>query len=157
MKLDPALPWDVLFNRALQSWKDSAYLESRRPFCAEDEICDACFWDRYISLGMACDEYTDHEWPHWMRHTLRDSLIELRCVLFDDLVARPYVGETVGDYYRGSGHIAKSRQGREVRGATEIVSDHGVVVDLWLKHRMATLGRLPERVRRAALHEKSRS
>jgi hypothetical protein len=157
MRLDPSLPWDVLFDRVLQSWKDSAYGQSRSPFLVDDVICDACFWDRYVSLGMACDEFTDHEWPHWMRHTLRDLLIELRCVLFDHLVARPYAGETVGDYYRGSGHIPKSRQGREVRGANEIVNDHGTVVDLWLKQRMATLGRWPERVRRAALHEKSRS
>ena len=88
MKLDPTLPWDTLFDRVLQSWKDSAYLESRRPFFANDVICEACFWDRYVSLGMACDEYTDHEWPHWMRHTLRESLIELRCALFDHLVDR---------------------------------------------------------------------
>jgi hypothetical protein len=75
-----------------------------------------------------------------MRHRLRDLLVELRCVLFDRLAARPCVGETTGDCYRGSGHMPKSRQSREVRGANAIVDDHGTVVDLWLRQRMATLG-----------------
>jgi hypothetical protein len=61
MRLDPSLPWDVLFDRVLQSWKDSSYGQAHRPFFVEDVICDACFWDRYVSLGMACDEYTDDE------------------------------------------------------------------------------------------------
>ena len=35
--------------------------------------------------------------------------------------------------------------------------DQAVLVDLWLRYRMATLAPWPKRVRRAALHEKRRS
>lgn len=58
-----------------------------------------------------------------MQHTLRDLLVELRWVLFERPAAHPYAGETRGDHYRGPGHIPKDRQGREVRGANEIVDD----------------------------------
>lgn len=60
-------------------------------------------------------------------------------------------------YPRANQRTLDKWAGREVRGANEIVNDHGAVVDLWLKQRMATLGYWPERVRRAALHEKARS
>lgn len=150
MKIDPTLPWDVLFKRAMQSWKDSAYDQSRKLWFQDDTICEECRRDQYIALAMQHDRGCDSEWPHWMVHILHDLIYELRTDLLIHLIERPHADATVGDYFRGSGLIPKRQQSVSVRQAVQIVSDHGAVVDLWLRDRLANLDPWPDRVRRAA-------
>lgn len=150
MKIDPTLPWDVLFNRAMQSWKDSAFHQSRRPWFQDDSICEECRRDQYVALAMQYDDGREGDWPHWMLHILHDLIYELRTDLLIHLIERPHADGTVGDYFRGSGLIPKQRRSVPIRQAVQIVGDHGAVVDLWLRDRLNNLGDWPDRVRRAA-------
>ncbi|RRJ85694.1 hypothetical protein EG850_12285 [Gulosibacter macacae] len=150
MKLDPTLPWDTLFNRVLQSWKDSAFCQARRPYFIEEPTCESCASDRYVALAMAHDPGSDEGWPHWMQHTLHELINELRTDLLIHLIERPHADGAIEDYYRGSGLIPQHRQDLATRQAVRIVHDHGTVLDLWLRHRLTNLGAWPARVRRAA-------
>ncbi|OIJ33072.1 hypothetical protein BK826_10480 [Rothia kristinae] len=85
-----------------------------------------------------------------MQHGLRELINELRTDLLIQVIERPHAEGAVEDYYRGSGLISAARQDAATRQAVQIVSDHGVVVDLWLRDRMANLGPWPDRVRRAS-------
>ncbi|QXT64198.1 hypothetical protein [Tessaracoccus palaemonis] len=55
MKLDPALPWDTLLNRVLQSWRDTSHRESRWPYYEGVPMCEGCASDRYVAIAMAHD------------------------------------------------------------------------------------------------------
>ncbi len=85
-----------------------------------------------------------------MLHILHDLIYELRTDLLLHLIERPHADGTVGDYFRGSGLIPKQLRSVPVCQAVQIVSDHGAVVDLWMKERLTNLGDWPERVRSAA-------
>lgn len=151
MKFDPSLPWDTLLDRALQSWRDRASMLARDSFYKPDDvICDACRQDRYLELAILHDERASDGWPEWMRHELRENLIEIRHALSDTIFFQPLGDGTVAEYYRGSGLIPASRRSALMQQAVYLIEDHGKVIDLWLRERMTTLGEWPTRVRLAA-------
>ncbi|WP_164519845.1 hypothetical protein [Flaviflexus salsibiostraticola] len=85
-----------------------------------------------------------------MAHTLREHLIDVRGELFEGIALRPYGGATIADYLDGAGLRPRHTWGQATRQAVQIVTDQAVLVDLWLRYRMATLAPWPKRVRRAA-------
>ncbi|WP_369062239.1 hypothetical protein [Kocuria rhizophila] len=77
--------------------------------------------------------------------------------LSEALARRPHAGATIAAYLDGAGFRPRHTWDEATRQAVQIVTDQAVLVDLWLRYRMATLAPWPKRVRRAALHEKRRS
>src|SRR5699024_1238492 len=100
------------------------------------------------------DESTAYRWPHWMQHTLREHLIEVRGEMSEALALRAYAGATIAAHVDGAGLRPRHTWDEATRQAVQIVTDQAVLVDLWLRYRMATLAPWPKQVRRAALHEK---
>lgn len=157
MNAEPYPSWDEKLNRALQSWRDSAARQASRPMFADDRRCEDCRRDPYVIIAQLEDDSTAHRWPHWMQHTLREHLIDVRGELFEALALRPYAGATIAAYLDGAGLRPRHTWDEARRQAVQIVTDQAVLVDLWLRYRMATLAPWPKRVRRAALHERGRS
>ena len=75
MSTEPYPSWDELLNRKLQSWRDSAARQARRPMFADDRPCDECRSDPCVIVARLEDDSAAHGWPHWMRRTLREHLI----------------------------------------------------------------------------------
>lgn len=158
LNLDPSLPWDTLLNRILQSWRDSAPRISMRPRYYEPLVCDRCRTEKYINLAINSDPGIKEEWPHWMQHSLREELDDLRSTLLFGEFERPLGNETVGHYYRGSALIPYYSRSAEVEFAIEIVEDFAVLYNLWLSDRLANIHPWPQRVRRAvARHARSQA
>lgn len=128
MKLDSALPWDTLFNRVMQSWRDTAHRESRWPYYEDVPMCESCASDRYVAVAMTHDPHAGEGWPHWMQHGLRELINELRTELLIHVIERPHGDGAVKDYFRGSGLIPKARQSATTRAAVQIVSEQDYVV-----------------------------
>lgn len=81
----------------------------------------------------------------------------MRGELSEALALRPYDGATVAAFLDGTGLRPRHTWDQTTRQAVQIVTDQAVLVDLWLRYRMATLAPWPKQVWRAALHEKRRS
>lgn len=150
MKLDPTLPWDVMFDRAMQSWRDQAYSRPHDRMSADEPYCEKCRSDRYVAVAMQNDLRRDGDWPHWMFERLSWLIGDIRHELLTQILTRPHAEGTVKHYFYGSGLVPEHRQDLPTRQAVELVLDHGKVVDLWLLARLSHLGDWPERVRRAA-------
>lgn len=157
MSHEPYPSWDEMLNRKLQSWRDSAARQAHRPVFADAQACDECRRDPYVIVAQLEDNSTAHGWPPWMQHTLREHLIDVRGELFEALACRPHAGATIATYLDGAGLRPRHTWDEATRQAVQIVTDQAVLVDLWLRYRMATLAPWPKRVRRAALHERGRS
>lgn len=156
--LDTEYPsWDEKLNRVLQSWRDSAAHQARRPMFADDRPCEDCRRNPYVIIAQLEDDSTAHWWPHWMQHTLWEHLIDVRGELSETLVFRPYAEATIAAFLDGAGLRPRHTWDEATRQAVQIVTDQAVLVDLWLRYRMATLTPWPRRVRRSALHERGRS
>src|SRR5690606_41161222 len=63
---------------------------------------------------------------------------------------RTYAEVTIAAYFDGAGLRPRHTWDQTTRQAVQIVTDQAVLVDLWLRYRMATLAPWPKRVRRAA-------
>src|SRR5699024_4355010 len=92
MSAEPYPSWGEKLNRALQAWRDSAARQARRPMFADDRPCDDCRRDPYVVIAQLEDESTAYRWPHWMQHTLREHLIDVRGELSEALALRAYAG-----------------------------------------------------------------
>ena len=64
--------------------------------------------------------------------------------------SRPYAGATIAAYLDGAGLRPRHTWDQTTQQAVQIVTDQAVLVDLWLRYRMATLAPWPMRVRQAA-------
>jgi hypothetical protein len=152
---DAPLPsWDELLNRKLREWRDEAAHQARRPMFADDRPCDECRRDPYVVIAQLEDDSTAHRWPHWMTHTLRGHLVDVRGELFEALTCRRHAGATIADHLDGAGLRARETWDEATRQAVQVVTDQAMLVDLWLRYRMATLAPWPKRVRRVALRSR---
>lgn len=147
--------WDELLNRKLREWRDEAAHQAHRPIFADVRPCNECMRDPYLLVAQLEDSSTAYAWPHWMLHTLREHLVDVRGELFEVLAYRPHAGATIAEHLDGAGLRPRETWDEATRQAVQIVTDQAVLVDLWLRYRMATLAPWPRRVRRRALHEKS--
>lgn len=103
MNAEPYPSWDEKLNRALQSWRDSAAHQARRPMFADDRTCEDCRRDPYVIIAQLEYGSTAHRWPHWLQHTLREHLIDVRGELSEALALRPHAGATIAAFLDGAG------------------------------------------------------
>ena len=142
MQLDPTLPWDTLFARCLQSWRDSAARQAGCRFYSYP--CERCPSDPYLIV--ACG----HEWPHWQQHSLGDLMIELRYQLIDHHLDHRRDGVPLREHLWGWNRRSVSERPAEGVAAIADVDDFVQFVDLWLRFRLSDLGPWPMRVCQAA-------
>ena len=138
MQLDPSLPWETLFLRCMQSWRDGA--PRRSTWTWIPSVCERCESDPLIAIAGGIS------WPHWMRHSFGDLTIELRIAVEESFLATKLDGTTLNRHIYGAGQIPKARLAPVQRQALELVDDYVQCVDLWLRDRVSRLGRWPERV-----------
>lgn len=150
MNAEPYPSWDEMLNRRLQSWRDDAARQARRPMFADVRPCGDCRREPYVVIAQLEDDPTAHRWPHWMQHPLWEHLIDVRGKLSEALALRVFARATIATYVDGAGLRPCHTWDQATRQAVQIVTEQAVLADLWLRYRMATLAPRPQRVRRAA-------
>lgn len=143
MRLDPALPWDELFRRCMQSWRDSAARSAARS--RYDEACERCFDDPYLVFADA------GAWPHWQQHTFADLMIDLRNALTHSYLDTAYAGLTLRDFNWRSGLLPERRIDPVRAEAMQLIDDYVNFIDIWIRHSIERLEDWPARVRTAAM------
>ena len=117
MKTPPSTSrWERDFNRRLQSWKDTA-AESARNWELQSE-CGRCSSDPLLDAVVKMAP-----WPHWMRHSLRERLLEMRA----DESARIHE-ELCG---RSAHDVSPS--------ATRAMDDYMELFDRWLRQHLTQI------------------
>ena len=140
MRLDPSLPWDVLFDRCMQSWRDTAAAEASRDQ-PKLRACEACQGDSYVCSA------SGEDWPHWQQHVFHELLAGLRTTLLHDHLDHEVLGQSIWRHLARECDCQAAHADATHADVVQTASEFAVFVDLWIHTRVRSLDDLPYRVR----------
>lgn len=134
----PPQSWAERLRRSLQSLRDTAPRRSRSERALQ-EWCSDCRDDELLLIADRAAG-REHRLPHWLVHSLRDALLDIRVALIGQLMDRPLGSGAVGDHLLDATGRDSSPRTPEQCEALRLLDEHSSLVELWLQTEMRDAG-----------------